>query len=289
VSACNNSSNLTTNVQSPTTTAANPTGMIPVGTPETSSQNPGASLQSHSTGTITGANSVNIALILLTGQTLKGTLILFDGARIGGAELTIRQPDGKLVDLGRQSVNERQFQFIAVLNGTHTLIIHNPDPTVSTDYTLTYTIVTPAIFAPTTSAAPTVPSSSQASIGTSVLPQPSIPVVTTASIPAIGVQAAYQLIQNNKGNPDFIILDVRTPDEFNSGHLASAVNIDYYSSDFKDKIGQLDRNKEYLVYCRTGIRGASSVRIMLDLGFTKVQNLSGGIVEWVNAGYPTVH
>ena len=97
---------------------------------------------------------------------------------------------------------------------------------------------------------------------------------------------AYNLIQKNKSNPDFIILDVRTTDEFNTGYIAGAINIDYYATDFKTNIGKLDRNRQYLVYCRTGIRAAASVQIMLDLGFKQVQNLAGGITAWIQDGYP---
>ena len=136
------------------------------------------------------------------------------------------------------------------------------------------------------SVAPTNSTTSQAN-NPSVLPQLGTPTTSFTAVSTINVQDAYKLIQNNKDNQNFVILDVRTNDEFKSGHINGAINIDYYSPDFKDKIIQLDRNKEYLVYCRTGIRAAASVQIMLDSGFTKVQNLSGGIVQWINAGYPT--
>jgi len=107
-------------------------------------------------------------------------------------------------------------------------------------------------------------------------------------VPTISVQDAYALIRNNQGNPNFVILDVRTADEFNSGYIAGTINIDYYSSEFKTNIGKLDKNKRYLVYCRTGIRGAASVQIMMDLGFKQTQNMAGGITEWIQDGYPTV-
>jgi rhodanese-related sulfurtransferase len=115
----------------------------------------------------------------------------------------------------------------------------------------------------------------------------SSPIVSEAGR-EISVQAAYDLIQKNKDNPDFIIIDVRTADEFNSGHLAGAVLLDYYSPYFKTTLDTLERNKEYLVYCKTGIRGTAAVRIMIDLGFNRVHNLSGGIVQWIEAGHPTV-
>ncbi|HIG27184.1 MAG TPA: rhodanese-like domain-containing protein [Verrucomicrobiales bacterium] len=51
-----------------------------------------------------------------------------------------------------------------------------------------------------------------------------------------------------KEDPDVIVLDIRTLEEFQSGHIADALNIDYKASDFEEKLGQLDRHKTYLVH-----------------------------------------
>ncbi len=85
-----------------------------------------------------------------------------------------------------------------------------------------------------------------------------------------------------------MILDVRTASEYADGHLAGATNIDYYLESFQTEIGKLDRNKQYLVYCRTAHRSGLAAQIMLDLGFTKIWDMSGGIVQWTQDGYPTV-
>jgi rhodanese-related sulfurtransferase len=113
-------------------------------------------------------------------------------------------------------------------------------------------------------------------------------VTTTPNVPTITTPDAYNLIQQNLNNPDFIILDVRTADEFNSGHIAGAINIDYESQQFTADVSKLDKNKQYLVYCATGIRGAAATQIMMSLGFTDVQNMAGGITAWIQDGYPTV-
>ena len=89
-----------------TTPAAQPL-TTPASTPESSYQNPDVFVQSTSEGTIGGNNSANIPVTLLAGQTIRGTLTLSNGTSTGGAELSIRLPDGKVVDLGRQNVNER--------------------------------------------------------------------------------------------------------------------------------------------------------------------------------------
>ena len=113
-------------------------------------------------------------------------------------------------------------------------------------------------------------------------------VTTTANVPTITATDAYTLIQQNLNNPGFIIIDVRTLTEFNSGHIAGAINIDYESPQFTADVSKLDKNKQYLVYCATGIRGAAATQIMISLGFKYVQNMAGGITAWMQAGYPTV-
>ena len=98
----------------------------------------------------------------------------------------------------------------------------------------------------------------------------------------------YTLIQENKDNPDFIILDVRMPAEYASGYIEHAVNLDYYEDDFEATLDTYDKNNAYLIYCRTANRTASVMKIMQRLEFTEVYNMLGGINAWTNAGYPTV-
>jgi rhodanese-related sulfurtransferase len=84
------------------------------------------------------------------------------------------------------------------------------------------------------------------------------------------------------------IIDVRTPEEYISGHLINAINIDYYSPDFVKNIDKLDKTAYYIVYCRTGARSASASQIMLQQGFIHVINMTGGITEWINGGLGVV-
>lgn len=83
-----------------------------------------------------------------------------------------------------------------------------------------------------------------------------------------------------KKNPNAVIIDVRTPGEFNSGHIPNALNIDISSAEFPEKINALDRSKEYYVYCRSGGRSTTACQYMVSLGFTKVNNLYGGILSY---------
>ena len=110
----------------------------------------------------------------------------------------------------------------------------------------------------------------------------------TQKIVDVGAEEAFNLIQDNQGNSDFIIIDVRTPEEFADGHIENAINIDFYSDSFKTGLNKLDKNKTYLVYCRTGNRSRSTLNIMKELGFKEVYHLDVGIVGWLDEGLPTI-
>jgi rhodanese-related sulfurtransferase len=86
-----------------------------------------------------------------------------------------------------------------------------------------------------------------------------------------------------------ITLDVRTPGEFNEGHIEGAQLIDFQSGNFESEIGALDKTKTYAVYCRSGNRSGQAVKVMSDAGFTNLYNLDGGVIDWANAGLPLVN
>ena len=110
----------------------------------------------------------------------------------------------------------------------------------------------------------------------------------TATIEDITPQEAFTLIQNNQNNPDFVIIDVRTLAEFAGEHIENATNIDFYSEAFRDMLNNLDKNKTYLIYCRSGGRSGSALDIMAELNFREVYNILGGINQWKAEGFPTV-
>ena len=97
---------------------------------------------------------------------------------------------------------------------------------------------------------------------------------------------AFALIQDNQNNPDFVIIDVRTPEEFADGHIENAINLDYYSETLRDELNKLDKGKKYLIYCRSGNRSGKALNIMQELNFREVYNMSGGILEWQAEGLP---
>lgn len=83
------------------------------------------------------------------------------------------------------------------------------------------------------------------------------------------------------------LVDVRTPEEFQSGHIKDAENIDYNNENFKSKASSLDKSKPVLVYCRSGKRSASAAEILKEMGFTKIVSLDGGMISWEAANLPT--
>ncbi|MFK5889223.1 MAG: rhodanese-like domain-containing protein [Flavobacteriaceae bacterium] len=81
-------------------------------------------------------------------------------------------------------------------------------------------------------------------------------------------------------NNNIQLVDVRTPNEFKSGHIKGSVNMNYYDQDFSTQIGKLDKSKPIYVYCRSGVRSKYSSEILKKLGFKKIYNLKGGILNW---------
>ena len=101
-------------------------------------------------------------------------------------------------------------------------------------------------------------------------------------------EEAYSLIQKQKENPDFMIIDVRTPEEFETERIMGAVNINIRSKSFEDDVKALQRDKIYLIYCRSGNRSGKALALFKHLGFNHVYNMAEGINGWLKAGYPVI-
>ncbi|UCC90837.1 MAG: hypothetical protein JSW24_01375, partial [Dehalococcoidia bacterium] len=98
---------------------------------------------------------------------------------------------------------------------------------------------------------------------------------------SITAQEAFALIQENQDNPDFVIIDIRTPEEFAQWHVEDAINIDYRSDTFRDELDELDRDKTYLIYysCACGNIDKKALDMMAELGFKEVYKISGGLTQ----------
>ena len=85
-----------------------------------------------------------------------------------------------------------------------------------------------------------------------------------------------------------VVLDVRTPGEFASGHISNSINIDVETGEFANQVANLDNTKTYAIYCQSGRRSAIAASQMAKLGFTSLYNLNGGIGAWAGAGQTVV-
>ena len=81
--------------------------------------------------------------------------------------------------------------------------------------------------------------------------------------------------------PESVILDVRTEEEFESGYIKDALNLDIRGgAEFLSSIEELDKSKAYFVYCRSGARSGQACQLMEQMGFAQVYNLEGGVLAW---------
>lgn len=93
----------------------------------------------------------------------------------------------------------------------------------------------------------------------------------------VNAQQAAEMIANDAS---VIVLDVRTPEEYNASHIEGAVNIDYRADGFENEIAKLDKSKKYLVHCRSGGRSTKSAKIMQRLGFKDIVHMDGGYNDY---------
>ena len=92
----------------------------------------------------------------------------------------------------------------------------------------------------------------------------------------------FEQLLNTSANS--VLVDVRTVEEFNAGHIENSINADYKSSDFINIINKWDKSKTYFVYCKSGVRSSNAVKKMHEIDFHNIHNLKGGIIAWEKAG-----
>lgn len=82
-------------------------------------------------------------------------------------------------------------------------------------------------------------------------------------------------------DPNGVILDVRTEEEVEEGKIPGSINIDFFKGQgFVYLVDELDKSKNYYVYCKAGSRSSQACNIMKQIGFENTFNLVGGIMEW---------
>ena len=118
---------------------------------------------------------------------------------------------------------------------------------------------------------------------TEAAPAPTAAASQPASPVRVGVPEGMQAAQS----PGTVIIDVRTPEEFNSGHVQGALNIPVESSDFATQVAALDPTTTYAIYCRSGNRSAVATAQMGTMGYMHLYDLEGGFADLEAAGMPT--
>ena len=96
-----------------------------------------------------------------------------------------------------------------------------------------------------------------------------------------GLAIAQTDFQRKMNKKKTVVLDVRTPEEFKSGYIGNAVNYNVMDSvAFVNAISTLDKNKKYLLYCKSGRRSGKALVMMKNMGFRRVHHLKGGVTDW---------
>ena len=98
----------------------------------------------------------------------------------------------------------------------------------------------------------------------------------------VSVQQGKEMIDNG----EVFLLDVRTQEEYNEGHISGSTLIPV--QELEARLNELPRNKKILVYCRSGNRSVTASETLVKNGFAQIFNMKGGITEWKNAGYDVV-
>ena len=122
-------------------------------------------------------------------------------------------------------------------------------------------------------------------------PKPAAPPAAEAAKTTVkhtDAAAAKKLIDDAAAKKDgkLVVLDVRTPDEYKEGHIAGAVNVDFLGKDFAEQLAKLDKEKTYVVHCRSGGRSTKSLETFQKLGFKTIVHLDNGFGSWQKAGLP---
>ena len=88
---------------------------------------------------------------------------------------------------------------------------------------------------------------------------------------------------------DYILVDVRTLEEYESGHIQDAIHFDFYSESFQNDILSLDKSSSIILYCRTQNRSTKTANYLIENGYKEIIVLVGGITSWVKNGNDLVY
>ena len=99
----------------------------------------------------------------------------------------------------------------------------------------------------------------------------------------ITIDEAVKLVTSNT---NVVVLDVRTPDEFRSGHIKGATNINFNDKDFAKRVAALDKDKTYIIHCAAGGRSGRACSQIKTMDFKNMLHMNQGLSAWEKAGKP---
>jgi rhodanese-related sulfurtransferase len=108
-------------------------------------------------------------------------------------------------------------------------------------------------------------------------------VANAADAKNISVDEAAKLVASNT---NIVVLDVRTPREFQAGHIKGATNINFNDKEFAKRVAALDKNKTYIVHCAAGGRSAKACEQIKTMDFKNMLHMNQGFNAWKEAGKP---
>jgi rhodanese-related sulfurtransferase len=79
---------------------------------------------------------------------------------------------------------------------------------------------------------------------------------------------------------ELILIDIRTPKEFDQGNIKGSKNINFFDSNFEAQMLQLDKEKPLYIYCRSGARSAKASKQLKEMGFQEIYDINGGFLNW---------
>lgn len=104
-------------------------------------------------------------------------------------------------------------------------------------------------------------------------------VTSTEEIQQI-ISSLNNVNQVDLSNPNNVLIDVRTPEEYAEGHVPGAINLNVKDDNFWKKVSELDSTKNYYIYCRSGVRAKSAEAIMLENNLKKVHTFQDGMLTY---------
>ncbi|WP_414468568.1 rhodanese-like domain-containing protein [Methanobacterium sp. ACI-7] len=97
---------------------------------------------------------------------------------------------------------------------------------------------------------------------------------------------AFTMLEKHRGDKMYVPLDVRTPKEYEAGHIENATLLNIQAENFEQNLEKLDKDKTYLVYCRKGPRSTKATQLMKKHGFKEVYEIVGGFDKWKSKRLP---